>query len=295
MDRVDASDLIAGFLALVDAHYVIAERTAAIRERIEQALGRATLVGQNTRGAAHAKEQFQVDAHYFISIPTQRPVNPKTKTNWEGRGVAPDVEAASEASFALAYRMALRALSRKDDSPLAETEEIEQALRELPEGSEPTMHATSGLFAQLDNRRIRLSMSKADLARRAGVSLPTVQRLLSGREGRPRLDIVLAIAIALGVEVRLSKSPAVVETSEVAAFRETQARRNGDAAFPAQTPRYARSSPHSSTDTLRTPHTTTRPPRSPSDSYLRRDRLVDECPRRSRLSASIRASSRLRQ
>ncbi len=101
-----------------------------------QALGRATLVGQNTAGAAHAREQFQVDEHYFINIPTQRTVNPKTKTNWEGQGVAPDVEADSEASFALAYRMALRSLSERDDSAGAETEEIRQALRELSEESE---------------------------------------------------------------------------------------------------------------------------------------------------------------
>ena len=94
------------------------------------------MVGQNTAGAAHAREQFQVDEHYFINIPTQRTVNPKTKTNWEGHGVAPDVEAASEASFALAYRMALRALSLKDDSAGAEKDEIRQALRELSEESE---------------------------------------------------------------------------------------------------------------------------------------------------------------
>ena len=101
-----------------------------------QALGRATLVGETTRGAAHVREQFQVDEHYFINIPTERTVNPKTKTNWEGRGVAPDVEAESGASFALAYRMALRALSLKDDSAGEEKDEIGQALRELAEESE---------------------------------------------------------------------------------------------------------------------------------------------------------------
>lgn len=86
------------------------------------------------------------------------------------------------------------------------------------------MDATSRLFAQLDSRRARLNMSKADLARRAGVSLPTVQRLLSGREGRPRTDVLMAIAVALGVEVRLSESPCVSETSPVSEFREAQAR-----------------------------------------------------------------------
>ena len=80
------------------------------------------------------------------------------------------------------------------------------------------------LFAQLEARRDRLGMSKADLARRAGVSLPTVQRLLSGRDTRARSDILAAIAAALGVEVRLSESPYVHESSEVMAFRHEQAR-----------------------------------------------------------------------
>ncbi len=86
------------------------------------------MVGQNTAGAAHAREQFQVDEHYFINIPTQRTVNPKTKTNWEGKGVAPDVEAASDASFAIAYRMVLRALSQRDNVAEAELGEIQRAL-----------------------------------------------------------------------------------------------------------------------------------------------------------------------
>lgn len=80
------------------------------------------------------------------------------------------------------------------------------------------------ILSQLDRRRARLGMSKADLARRAGVSLPTVQRLLAGRDERPRTDILMAIAVALGVEVRLSESPCVFETTEVSAFREAQAR-----------------------------------------------------------------------
>jgi transcriptional regulator with XRE-family HTH domain len=67
-------------------------------------------------------------------------------------------------------------------------------------------------------------MSKADLARRAGVSLPTIRRLLSGREDRARTDIVAAIAEALGVEVRLGQTQYVHETIDVSAFRMLQAR-----------------------------------------------------------------------
>ena len=86
------------------------------------------------------------------------------------------------------------------------------------------MDATQRVFKQLERRRDRLGMSKADLARRAEVSLPTVRRLLSGGEKRARTDIVAAIAVALGVEVRLSDTPHVYEVSDVSAFRRRHAR-----------------------------------------------------------------------
>ena len=85
------------------------------------------------------------------------------------------------------------------------------------------MGATSQISAQLDDRRNRLRMSKADLARRSAVSLPPVHRLLSGRESRARTDTVAAIAAALGVEVRLSDATYVHETHEVSEFRREQA------------------------------------------------------------------------
>ena len=80
------------------------------------------------------------------------------------------------------------------------------------------------VFRALDARRKSLGMSKTDLARRAGVSVPTVLRLLSGREKRARTDIVAAVAAALGVEVRLSASPEVHELCRASSFREKQAR-----------------------------------------------------------------------
>ncbi len=86
------------------------------------------------------------------------------------------------------------------------------------------MNATDRLFAQLDDRRARLDMPKTDLARRARVSLPTIRRLLSGHEKRARTDTVAAIAVALGVQVRLSDRSHVYESSKVSAFRELQAR-----------------------------------------------------------------------
>ena len=68
-------------------------------------------------------------------------------------------------------------------------------------------------------------MSKVDLARRSGVSLPTLHRLFSAREQRPRADTLAALAVALGVELRLSASLQLHEIEDVFSFREQQARK----------------------------------------------------------------------
>lgn len=58
-------------------------------------------------------------------------------------------------------------------------------------------------FAALERRRAELGMSRATVAHRANVPLPTVTRLLTGRVRHPRLQTVMAIAGALGMSMRL--------------------------------------------------------------------------------------------
>jgi hypothetical protein len=48
-----------------------------------------------------------------FQVPNARAVNPVTKTNWEGKGVAPDVDCPAELAFDKAYALALRALHDK--------------------------------------------------------------------------------------------------------------------------------------------------------------------------------------
>ncbi|MHC4940689.1 MAG: S41 family peptidase [Planctomycetota bacterium] len=117
-------------------YVLIDEKTLSAAEEFAydlQAQGRATLVGQSTGGAAHAREQFQIDAHYFVNIPTLRPMHPKTNANWEGTGVEPDVNAASESALEVAYRMALRSISERGHAAEDQREEVARALRELSE------------------------------------------------------------------------------------------------------------------------------------------------------------------
>lgn len=70
-----------------------------------QALGRATVVGERTAGAAHAFEVFRIDDHVDAHIPDERGVNPLTGTNWEGTGVVPDVAVPAGAAFDVAYEL----------------------------------------------------------------------------------------------------------------------------------------------------------------------------------------------
>jgi transcriptional regulator with XRE-family HTH domain len=59
----------------------------------------------------------------------------------------------------------------------------------------------------LNQRRLKLGMSMAALARRSKVSLPTVQRILSGKAPHASIANMLAIASALGVRFEMHMKP----------------------------------------------------------------------------------------
>lgn len=56
-----------------------------------QTMGRAKVVGEPTAGAANPGAPFDTGVGFSVFISTGSPVDPRTGTNWEGRGVAPDV------------------------------------------------------------------------------------------------------------------------------------------------------------------------------------------------------------
>jgi Peptidase family S41 len=55
-------------------------------------LKRATLVGETTRGGAHAGAFHRIDEHFGMGIPEQKAINPFGKADWEGVGVDPNVK-----------------------------------------------------------------------------------------------------------------------------------------------------------------------------------------------------------
>jgi hypothetical protein len=76
-------------------------------------LHRVTLVGETTRGSAHAGVFYRIDDHFGIGIPDARPVNPYSTPDWEGTGVDPDIAVSAPA----ALDTALTAISHKFPQP----------------------------------------------------------------------------------------------------------------------------------------------------------------------------------
>lgn len=81
-------------------------------------LKRATIVGETTGGGAHPMRGLPIDSHFDIAVPWGRPVNPVTKTDWEGTGVTPDVKTSRDEALSAAQKLAEAKL--QTDSPPAQ-------------------------------------------------------------------------------------------------------------------------------------------------------------------------------
>jgi len=102
-----------------------------------QALKRATIVGETTRGGANPGGFRRLSDHYSAFIPTGRAINPVTGTNWEGKGVEPDVKVPKENALQRAHRLALQHLIQEAPDT-EEADSLRQALESLDSGSADT-------------------------------------------------------------------------------------------------------------------------------------------------------------
>jgi hypothetical protein len=84
----------APFDASVPVYVLTSEQTGSAAEALAYALkhlGRATVFGEVTAGAAHPSEELVVNDYFRVSIPYLRSENVNTGTDWEGVGVLPDI------------------------------------------------------------------------------------------------------------------------------------------------------------------------------------------------------------
>lgn len=100
-------------------------------------LGRATIIGERTRGGAHP-----IDYRAFpelavkVMVPSARSINPVTGSNWEGTGVEPDIEVDADQALEISYIKALKGLL-KSDHPTEKSTILEWSLSSVEAGIQP--------------------------------------------------------------------------------------------------------------------------------------------------------------
>jgi retinol-binding protein 3 len=138
----------------VDLYLLTSARTFSAAEEFVynlKNLKRATLVGETTGGGAHPTNEVIVQQDFVLRVPFARSINPISKTNWEGTGVAPDVAVPAAAAFDKAYEMALDRLRTKASAPAARAQ-IDWVLAGIrartapPALDEPTLRSYAGSY-----------------------------------------------------------------------------------------------------------------------------------------------------
>ena len=137
-----------------------------------QNLGRATVIGENTRGGAHDAEMVAFPAENIsLQIPFNEALDPRTKKNWEGVGIKPDIPVPAGQAFPVAMREAAKALL-KGEAESGRTFLLEWIARDYESQLQPVrlspraLHAYAGrygsykvalecdrLYLQLDEQR----------------------------------------------------------------------------------------------------------------------------------------------
>ncbi len=76
-------------------------------------LKRATLVGERTGGANHSGVLHNLDDHFAVGIPEQRPVNPFSGKDWAITGIEPDVKVKAADARPVAEKLATAELRKR--------------------------------------------------------------------------------------------------------------------------------------------------------------------------------------
>jgi DNA-binding phage protein len=97
--------------------------------------------------------------------------------------------------------------------------------RKAYEAARRQIDQVDSVVRALDERREALNLTKADLARRAGVKPDSIRRLFSAERPNPTLSTLVALALAMDLEIRPEPlRPAVVTSPPRSAALRTPAR-----------------------------------------------------------------------
>lgn len=79
---------------------------------IIQSTKRGVVVGETTAGGAHSATWYRIGSHFILVAPDARAVSRITGTNWEGKGVEPDVKTSADDALDAAHRLATDRMQR---------------------------------------------------------------------------------------------------------------------------------------------------------------------------------------
>jgi len=101
---------VAGSLLVNKPVYILtSERTYSAAEQFSydlKVLKRATLIGETTGGASHTGVLHNLDDHFAIGIPENRPVNPFSDKDWAVTGIEPDLKVKAADALTTAQTLA---------------------------------------------------------------------------------------------------------------------------------------------------------------------------------------------
>lgn len=106
-------------------------------------LKRATLVGEVTGGGANPGDMHPLTAHFEIFVPSGRAVSPITHTNWEGRGVQPDVLVDAARALEVAQSRLLVGMLERETDPRRQAS-LQRRLDELAIALRPAAPPATG-------------------------------------------------------------------------------------------------------------------------------------------------------
>jgi C-terminal processing protease CtpA/Prc len=103
-----------GALSNAKIYVLVSKDTVSAGEHLALALkrtGRATLIGQTTRGAGNFGRPFKLPHGFSAFVPFGRTFDPDTGEGWEGTGVRPTIEVPAEKALDEALRLTGRKLN----------------------------------------------------------------------------------------------------------------------------------------------------------------------------------------
>jgi retinol-binding protein 3 len=96
-----------------------------------QAIGRAQVIGEVTGGGAHGTKPFMIGRYFIASIPFSYEQSPVTHTDWEGKGVQPNVKVSADQALLKAHELAIRSAINLHSTEIEYVKNLNQILTSL--------------------------------------------------------------------------------------------------------------------------------------------------------------------